>query len=201
MDWNWYLFRFEGRINRAKMWLAVLVILCWMIFLGVLIVTVGSAFGGPTSFELGLSDILRMLDPATYRSLSPTGLVQAGAKAIVMALFLWVCLATSIKRLHDRDRSGWWIVPFSAVPIFNERPDWLELSYAELPLGLAALALCIWGFVEMYFLKGSRKTNRFGPNPLQPVDTRPRWTRAAKSKWCRTRLARRRGGMLSGRHE
>ena len=27
----------------------------------------------------------------------------------------------------------------------------------------------------MYFLKGSRKTNRFGPDPLQPVDTRPRW--------------------------
>ena len=32
MDWTWYLFSFNGRINRAKMWLAVLVILCWMIF-------------------------------------------------------------------------------------------------------------------------------------------------------------------------
>ena len=44
-----------------------------------------------------------------------------------------------------------------------------------MPLGLAAFVLCIWGFVEMYCLKGSRKTNRFGPDPLQPVDTRPRW--------------------------
>ena len=41
--------------------------------------------------------------------------------------------------------------------------------------GLAAFVLCIWGFVEMYCLKGSRKTNRFGPNPLAPIDTRPRW--------------------------
>jgi uncharacterized membrane protein YhaH (DUF805 family) len=49
MDWTWYLFSFEGRINRAKMWLAALVIACWMIFLGVLIVTVSSAFGGPAS--------------------------------------------------------------------------------------------------------------------------------------------------------
>ena len=39
------------------------------------------------------------------------------------------------------------------------------------------LVLCIWGFVEMYCLKGTRKTNRFGPNPLAPPrhDTRPRW--------------------------
>jgi uncharacterized membrane protein YhaH (DUF805 family) len=173
MDWTWYLFSFEGRINRAKMWLAALVIACWMIFLGVLIVTVSSAFGGPASFEVGLSDIFRILDPATYRSL--TGLAQAGAKAIALALFGWIYLATSIKRLHDRDRSGWWMVPFSAVPIYNELADRFELSYAALPLGLAALVLNIWGFVEMYCLKGSRKTNRFGPNPLQPVDTRPRW--------------------------
>ena len=27
MDWTWYLFRFDGRINRAKFWLARLVIL------------------------------------------------------------------------------------------------------------------------------------------------------------------------------
>ena len=175
MDWNWYLFSFEGRINRAKMWLAVLVIVCWMIFLGGLIVAVSSAFGGLTSFEVGVSDIFRLLDPATYRSMSLTGLVHAGAKAFATALFAWVYLATSIKRLYDRNRSGWWIVPFSAVPLYNELADRFELSYAALPLGLAALVLCIWGFVEMYCLKGSRKTNRFGPNPLQPVDTLPRW--------------------------
>ena len=27
MDWNWFLFSFNGRINRAKLWLAVPVIL------------------------------------------------------------------------------------------------------------------------------------------------------------------------------
>ena len=25
MDWTWYLFRFDGRINRAKLWLGGLV--------------------------------------------------------------------------------------------------------------------------------------------------------------------------------
>ena len=32
MDWTWYLFGFKGRIERAKMWLSVLIILCWMFF-------------------------------------------------------------------------------------------------------------------------------------------------------------------------
>ena len=27
MDWTWYLFSFDGRINRAKFWLAGLVML------------------------------------------------------------------------------------------------------------------------------------------------------------------------------
>ena len=87
MDWTWYLFSFEGRINRAKMWLAVLVILCWMIFLGVLTVTVGSCLRRPHIVQLRRQRYLRILDPATYRSLSTTGLVHAGAKAIGTALF------------------------------------------------------------------------------------------------------------------
>ena len=38
MDFLWYLFSFDGRINRAKFWLAALIILCWMIFLAILTV-------------------------------------------------------------------------------------------------------------------------------------------------------------------
>ena len=43
---------------------------------------------------------------------------------------------------------------------------------------LIVSALYVWGFVEMYCLKGSRKTNRFGADPLAPKpphDTRPPW--------------------------
>ena len=27
MDWTWYLFRFDGRINRARLWQALLIVL------------------------------------------------------------------------------------------------------------------------------------------------------------------------------
>ena len=33
MDYVWYLFRFDGRINRARCWLALLIMICWMLFL------------------------------------------------------------------------------------------------------------------------------------------------------------------------
>ena len=174
MDWTWYLFSFEGRINRAKLWLALLVIICWMIFLGALTVIVGSFFGGPI-VQLRVSDIFsfsirRRIVPCRDRSL------PLFVKLIATPLFALIYFATSIKRLHDRDKSGWWVVPFFVIPgLYNEFADRFDLSYAALPLGLAGFALCIWGFVEMYCLKGSRKTNRSGPTRCSRSIRRPRW--------------------------
>ena len=68
------------------------------------------------------------------------------------------------------------MVPFFIVPGLHSRfAERLPDSPLDLPLALIAFVLCIWGFVEIYCLKGSRKTNRFGPNPLARPDTRPRW--------------------------
>jgi uncharacterized membrane protein YhaH (DUF805 family) len=179
MDWNWFLFSFDGRINRARLWLAVPVLLSWMICLGLLAIALGSLFGNPaptSSFSFSTSDLFKLLNPDSYQSLRTTGLPLLLVKVVGTPLVLWVYLATSIKRLHDRDRSGWWMVPFFVMPgIFNELADRFDYSYAAWPLALATFVLYLWGFVEMYCLKGSPRTNRFGPNPLQPIDTRPRW--------------------------
>ena len=53
MDWTWYLFGFKGRINRAKYWLAGLVILSFMmvfaalVYLALMINFVAHAMGIP----------------------------------------------------------------------------------------------------------------------------------------------------------
>jgi hypothetical protein len=52
------------------------------------------------------------------------------------------------------------------------------------PSAVAVFVLMIWGFIEIYCLKGTRWTNRFGPNPLPKVQTRPRTTSA--SRWDQT---------------
>jgi len=186
MDWTWYLFGFKGRINRAKYWLAGLVILSFMLIFVALVQlslminfvahAMGAAHGkGAVSFGFDLDDIFAVLDPAAWRALSFVKLPMLLVRAIGMVLFLWIFLATSIKRLHDRDRSGWWMVPFFAVPdLYNHFSDLLPASYFTLVAGVIMLVLMIWGFVELYFLRGTKWTNRYGPDPLGKEQTRAR---------------------------
>jgi uncharacterized membrane protein YhaH (DUF805 family) len=172
MDYAWYLFGFEGRLNRARLWLALLIILCWMIFLSALVVVFGLLSRTSTSFGFDIDDLFKLVDPASYRSLDSSRLPALLVKLAGTPVFLWVYVAVSVKRLHDRDRSGWWMVPFFVLPgLYRQFEDRLPDSYWLLPFGVASVVLCIWGFVEMYCLKGTRWPNRFGPNPLGKEQT------------------------------
>jgi uncharacterized membrane protein YhaH (DUF805 family) len=176
MDYVWFLFRIEGRINRAKCWLAALIILCWMIFLGMLTVVVIKMFGDIKTFDFGINDVFRVLDPQSFHTFSSADLVPLVAKTIGTPLFAWVYVATSIKRLHDRDKSGWWMVPFFVVPgLYNQFEGQLGDSSAVQLLALIVFVFGLWGFIEMYFRKGTRGPNRYGADPLAPIDTRARW--------------------------
>ena len=181
MDWVWYLFKFDGRINRAKYWLAGVIIVCWMIVLMLLLyVPVGYLFGWPEDLNFSLENIFAIVDPKSFQELSRANISAIVVNVVTMPLFLWVFLATSIKRLHDRDMSGWWIIPFFAIPgIYHQFTDRLHhtllLGFVTWPI----TACYLWGIVELYFLPGTRWTNRFGPNPLgkQPMQPRSPTTR------------------------
>jgi hypothetical protein len=62
MDWTWYLFRFDGRINRAKLWLAMVVLLGLMMSVGLVIVAIHSLCGGPASFHFGAKDLFKLVE-------------------------------------------------------------------------------------------------------------------------------------------
>jgi len=82
----------------------------------------------------------------------------------------WVsALAIGVKRLHDRDRSGWWIVLLYFGPMVLEAAQNSTESgtLASILLGLGAFAVSIWALVELGFLRGTSGPNRFGPDPLQ----------------------------------
>jgi hypothetical protein len=69
MDWVWFLFAFDGRINRAKAWLAVLVILCWMLFIAAVMLGIDGLFGNPVkSVHFNINDIFAFVDPAVLRA-------------------------------------------------------------------------------------------------------------------------------------
>jgi uncharacterized membrane protein YhaH (DUF805 family) len=67
-----------------------------------------------------------------------------------LATLFWLAtlipyLAVSVRRLHDTDSSGWWLL-LAFIPFFG------------------ILALIVW-----LSLEGSKGYNRFGPDPLQPA--------------------------------
>jgi uncharacterized membrane protein YhaH (DUF805 family) len=184
MDWNWYLFSFKGRINRAKFWLSlpiligwtVLIIgIMWLIMAGGLMLTRGAHGHDVIKVSLNFGELFTMLGRASHSSPSSRDIVSLLGNLVGMAILTWICLATSVKRLHDRNKTGWWIVLFYVLPWFYDDlvdwlptqylPDWLAHSILAV-LGAILIVLSIWGIVEMGFLRGTRGPNRFGPDPL-----------------------------------
>ena len=106
--------------------------------------------------------------------------------AIVIAM-IWINLATVAKRLHDRDRNGWWALAFfifgRLTYAFNSLFFGLyfgtDISIASellLVLLVVAFSLVQTGIViELFFMPGTDGRNRFGPDPLAsaPTDWRP----------------------------
>ena len=89
-------------------------------------------------------------------------------------------IAVGIKRLHDRDKSGWWLLLFYLVPSILSSIGVFLMFYgigAEetgstiggVVIGLAGFAILVWAFIEMGCLRGTVGPNRFGPDPLIPA--------------------------------
>jgi len=106
--------------------------------------------------------------------------------AIPLLLFLPVLvvnLAVSVRRLHDRNKSAWWLLFFWAGPLLLLGfTQWLvdqtgEGGSAAMIAILGALALQLWALVEIGFRRGSPGENRFGPPP--PSGLRRRKLKAA----------------------
>jgi uncharacterized membrane protein YhaH (DUF805 family) len=181
MDYAWFLFRSEGRINRGKYWLAMLIILCWMMFVLMLLAAIGSIFGiAGHRFAIDITSISASFQFAGSEPSSKSAVFPQIVTFPMTLLFAWCYLAASIKRLHDRNKSGWWMLPFFAAPgLYDHFEGRLGDSYAAALVGLAVFVVFIWGYVEMCFLKGTRGPNRFGPDPLAPVSP----STPAASRW------------------
>jgi uncharacterized membrane protein YhaH (DUF805 family) len=116
------LFGFSGRIGRGQWWLAQLAILVVIIvFVGIIV-----AVAQPSASD-GLDNV-------------GTGVVLLVGAAVV--LMVWINIASTVKRFHDRDKSGVWFL-IVLVPYIGS----------------------LWQLVECGFLAGSTGTNSYGPPP------------------------------------
>jgi uncharacterized membrane protein YhaH (DUF805 family) len=181
---NAFLFGFEGRINRAKYWYAIVASsFACMVFLSIVAYAIGGITGaGVESVNLDFLDWLGSFPSfpftVSFRDTAPLPAVvlfyAMGAQIFVLGA--WFLAATTVKRLHDRDKSWWWIVPFFiAPPLLGRLWDWLDDPTLALLVSALSFGLSVWWFVEMLCRRGTRGPNRFGPDPLAPRDTGPGW--------------------------
>lgn len=147
------LFSFEGRLSRIDFWRRgnLLALPLAVVIAGTIFATMTSPFG-----------------PFV---------------ALLLLPFPIVSLSMAARRLHDRNKSAWWLVLFMGAPaalataasvlLEAPRPD----GNVALTLAVAAWVIVVWAVIELNFLSGSSRANRFGPPPRRAA--RRRATRAA----------------------
>ncbi len=113
-DFKQFYLSAQGRVNRQQWWLRLV--------LPVFVISV----------------VLTLIDVAigTYSSQNGGG-VLSGLFALAVLI---PSILVDIKRWHDRDKSGWWML-ILLVPIIG----------------------AIWALIELGFLAGTPGPNRFGP--------------------------------------
>lgn len=113
-DWKWLLFSFEGRAHRAHYWGGGFVAAA--IFAAIVII--GGILGGGSDEGFGVGLILGVIP------------------------WIWMGLAVNIKRWHDRNKPGAWVL-IQLIPYIGG----------------------FWVLIECGMLEGTRGPNRYGPDP------------------------------------
>lgn len=98
---------------------------------------------------------------------------------------IWINLATTARRLHDRNRRGWWAIAVVVVNrlsyfyygLFFGLSFGVDISIAEeLLLVMGAVALSVlqtWIVIELFFVIGTDGANHFGPDPTRSLSKAP----------------------------
>jgi uncharacterized membrane protein YhaH (DUF805 family) len=135
MSFIQFLFGFQGRIRRLHLWLfhfglGAAVLVFFLLLHQAVIIDHGAHWtraAGIYEWHGHGYSVVTMYAPW----LGLAGLLAA-----------WMKLAVLVKRWHDRDKSGWWVL-ITLIPFIG----WL------------------WQIIECYFLPGTDGSNKYGPSP------------------------------------
>ena len=154
---------FSGRSRRMEFWM-------WQLF--------------KFAVVFGVMILMMILGGAALMGASngdPGALMAAGGVVLILYLLLLLFglaiiipdIAVTVRRLHDTDRSGWWILAAVAPYIGLLVPGGLAVSPPDMGgiagmIGFVALLATIGLAIMLlvfYFMEGTRGPNRFGPDP------------------------------------
>ena len=156
------LFSFKGRIDRSTYWLSIVPVIVAVHFITFAPMLIVGLIVGTESEEMPNSLLIAVL----------------GAQVIWLA-GLWPILAVGSKRLHDRNKRGWWLLVWWVLPFylffggfgidFVGDPNTVRragyFSTGSMMI-IASLPIALWGIVELGILPGTKGPNRFGDDPL-----------------------------------
>jgi uncharacterized membrane protein YhaH (DUF805 family) len=132
---------FSGRINRSPYWIGVL------------------ALAAATIVLAGLFFV------AIFSSV--TVLLIA---AVLILLLTAASIPLTVKRLHDRGKSGHWawlLYGSSIVGGFADPTRMGQMNTFGMIVSLITVAIGLWFFVELGFFRGTAGPNAYGPDPLE----------------------------------
>jgi uncharacterized membrane protein YhaH (DUF805 family) len=82
----------------------------------------------------------------------------------------WSSIVLGIKRLHDRIKSGWWLLVFYLAPNLLDGVASSAERYGNSTVQIVALAvglaLGVWAFGELVCLRGTTGPNPYGADPV-----------------------------------
>jgi uncharacterized membrane protein YhaH (DUF805 family) len=88
----------------------------------------------------------------------------AGVLLLALAPLLYMNFAVCVRRLHDRDKSWWWLLGFILIPLVAPALKGHGVGILALAImSLIGIGVWIWGWVEIGFRAGVARPNRFGP--------------------------------------
>ena len=169
MDWKFLFLSLKGRIRRWHWWIGTIIV-----------ILLNYAISIPLLWLLGG-------DPNYYwNDAMPTKEVSL-ADTLAFLATLHFSLSVDIKRIHDRGRSAYLLVPvylFSLGLFLSESFSWNPimvwvLAYEQgekLPFNLIVfivtfsllLLYILWLLFELGFRKGTSGESKYGPDPLAP---------------------------------
>lgn len=149
---------FSGRSRRMEFWMFML--LSFIVYMiGYALIVAG---GGMSLILASRARALGTAQPDLAQSI-PGPLFWVGV-AVCILWFLGTLIPTiavTVRRLHDRDMSGWWYLGFIVVV--------LALTVIPIIGALITFVLeIVW--IVLMALPGSPGTNKYGPDPLGNVD-------------------------------
>jgi len=131
-----FLFGFHGRVRRLHLWLYLIVV---ALIQGGLWWQFGHILSIPHHHDLTLNSDVSMMPDHMGRFHVITHNPFVGLFGLVLT---WTHLAVFVKRWHDRNKSGWWVL-INLIPVIG----WF------------------WTLIECGFLEGTVGANTYGPDP------------------------------------